>query len=252
MNLIYFVKFIYNNFLLPPGLFIILLLLLALRLFRKQSQAAKILLGLTFFFYLSTTLWLGDFLIHSLEKDYNPPAQIQGDVIIMLGGGATLDTPNTFGKGHLSGSAANRLLTCLQLYQRLQIPIIVSGGQVFKDTGKEAEIAKNILLELGIPEDKILIENQSLNTTENALYTQKILQQCGYQQPILVTSAFHMNRSVKQFAKAGIKVLPYPTDYRTNLTNNFNLRELNSSAEGLNKVSIALKEYLGLWALKWY
>jgi len=48
----------------------------------------------------------------------------------MLGGGAFADTPNVNGKGHLSSIAANRLLTCVQLYYKLDVPIIISGGQI--------------------------------------------------------------------------------------------------------------------------
>lgn len=97
-------------------------------------------------FYLSTTAFFSGILIHSLEDKYRPPAQVKGDVIVMLGGGATLDTPNVSGKGNLSGCAANRLLTCLQLYHALRTPLILSGGRVYQTTGCEAEIAGTILL----------------------------------------------------------------------------------------------------------
>jgi len=63
-----------------------------------------------------------DSLIWSLEKKYQPPSELNGDVIIMLGGGAFADTPNVNGKGHLSSIAANRLLTCVQLYYKLDVP----------------------------------------------------------------------------------------------------------------------------------
>jgi len=62
----------------------------------------------------------------------------------MLGGGAFADTPNVNGKGHLSSIAANRLLTCVQLYYKLDVPIIISGGQIPGHTTSEGEIAMNI------------------------------------------------------------------------------------------------------------
>lgn len=250
--MIYFIKFIYNNFLLPPGIFIILLFLLSLKLCRKQPSIAKILTGIILIFYLCTTPLFSNSLMHSLESKYSPPSEVNGDVIVMLGGGATLDTPNIGGKGHLTGVAANRLLTCLQLYQTLHVPIIVSGGQVFEDTGREAEIARSILISLGIPEGKIILESKSLNTTENAVYTKKLLDKYDYQKPILVTSAFHMERAVKQFEKVNTSVIPYPTDYHINISNQFTLGKLRISADKFNNTSLALKEYLGLLALKWY
>ena len=251
--MLYFIKFIYQTFLLPPGILLVMLALLSGQLFyKKQRNYAFILLGFTILLYGCVTPLCCNTLIHSLENSYQPPKQIHGDIIVILGGGATLDTPNLHGKGHLSGSAANRLLTCIQLYHQLQVPIIFSGGQVYKTTGVEAEIAKSILLDVGIPKDQIIIENKSLNTTENAIYTKIILDRLKYHQPILVTSAFHMPRAVKQFQKVGVTVTPYPTDYYTNVREDFTFTQLIPSAEALNELSIALKEYIGLLVIKWY
>jgi uncharacterized SAM-binding protein YcdF (DUF218 family) len=91
-----------------------------------------------------------------------------------------------------------------------------------------------------------------LNTTENARYTRLILAKHHYSHPILVTSAFHMPRSVRQFNKAGITVTPYPTDYRTNEKQGFIAADLIPTADAFNNFSIALKEHLGLLAIKWY
>ena len=163
-----------------------------------------------------------------------------------------MDTPNLSGQGHLSSHAANRLLTAAQLYHKYHLPIIVSGGKVLETTGTEAEIAHHILLNLGIPEDKILVESQSRNTTENALFSKKIMEQRSLSHPILVTSAFHMPRSVLQFAKAGISVTPYPADYQTNVNGQFTMFDFVPSGEALKNMSLSLKEYIGLAAVKWY
>ncbi|MFA5384743.1 MAG: hypothetical protein WC364_08795 [Eubacteriales bacterium] len=68
-----------------------------------------------------------------MESKYRPPAEINGDVLVMFGNGVTLDTPDLNGPGHLSGSAANRLLTAARLYYITKLPIILSGGRVFKE-----------------------------------------------------------------------------------------------------------------------
>lgn len=250
--LIYFIKFLYSTFLFPPGSIIIALLVLCYYLYRKQAGGAKILILLTVLFYVTTIPLVGDQLIGSLEEKYQPPRDVHGDVIIMLGGGATLDTPNVYGLGHLSGFAANRLLTCAQLYHKLNLPILISGGKVLETTGSEADISKVILMGLGVPEDKIIVENQSLNTTENAKFSKVILVKYGFTQPILVTSAFHMERSVLQFAKVDLPVVPYPTDYQTNLQKKFQPHQLWPAASALQDVSLALKEYVGILAVKWY
>ena len=247
----YFIKFFYNTFLLPPGIHILILGWICVFLFRRHRKPALVLTVFTFLFYLTTTVGFGIWAIHSLEAKHRPPEQVKGDMIIMLGGGATLDTPNLSGRGHLSGPAANRLLTCIQLYHKLKVPIIVSGGMVYKTAGREADIARRILLDAGIPPDKILVENKSRNTIENARYVKKILDRHGCHDPILVTSAFHMDRAIRAFTKVRVGVAPYPTDYRTNVSGRFSWRMLLPSAVAMNDVSLAVKEYLGIAVSGW-
>lgn len=250
--MLYLLKFLYGTFFLPPGIMIVALLVLAIYLYRRQPGTAKIVMMLTLFFYILTTSFVSDRLMGSLEGKYQPPKSVSGDVIVMLGGGATLDTPNVHGQGHLSGFAANRLLTAAQLYQILHVPIAVSGGKVLDTTGLEADIAKKILVGLGVPAEQIITEDKSLNTTENAKFTKALMEQHGFKRPILVTSAFHMERSVMQFEKVGLTVTPYPTDYQTNVATKFESYQLWPSAGALLDTSIALKEYLGIIAVKWY
>ncbi len=247
----YLVKFLYTVFLFPPGLFILVLLLFAWWRRRSRALARTALLAAAVLYLASIGLVSGP-LVHSLETRHTPPDRVGGDVIVVLGGGATLDTPNLGGRGHLSGSAANRLLTGLQLYHKLGVPIIYSGGQVYATGGVEAAIARSVLLNLGVPDDKIITETASLNTGDNARYTAAILAERGFTRPILVTSAFHMERSVRQFQKAGVAVLPFPTDYQENLGRRFHYTDLWPTPLAAGQLVIALKEYLGLAAIAWY
>ncbi|WP_461205771.1 YdcF family protein [Clostridium sp. DL1XJH146] len=250
--MLYFIKTIYKTFLLPPGIIIVFLAILSFISFRKKHKISKFILVATIALYLFSIPLVGEFLIGSLEKEYFPPENPSGDVIIMLGAGATLDTPNVNGKGHLSGYAANRLLTVAQLYKKLDVPIILSGGQVFGFTGKEADIAKEILIGIGIPEEKIITEGKSLNTTQNAQYTKEIIMQYEFRDPIVVTSAFHMPRAVKQFEKVDVQVEGYPTDYQTNINKRYSFYDFIPSASSINYSSLAIKEYIGILVAKWY
>lgn len=250
--MLYLIKFIYTAFILPPGIFILAFILLSIKFYRKQRCIALYLIGTAVFLYSVSISLTSDLLIRPLENQYRPPAQISGDVLVLLGGGATLDTPNLNAKGHLSPVAANRLLTCIQLYNELHLPIVLSGGQVYQTTGCEALIAQQILLDIGVPEQKIFIEKNSMNTIENARYVKELLREHHFHRPVLITSAFHLPRAVQQFKKAGIKVIPYPADYHTNITFRFSPRQLVPSAQALNDFSIALKEYIGLLAVKWF
>lgn len=250
--MLYILKFIYGTLLFPPGILIIAMLAAAYRLRRSSNKAAGSLFVFAFALYLCCSPLLSGTVMRSLESRYSPPPEVRGDVIIMLGGGATLDTPNIGGPGHLSGYAANRLLTAAQLYRKLGVPILVSGGKVFESTGLEADIAARTLLELGVPADKIIKETESLNTTQNAQFSAALLRAYGFRQPVLVTSAFHMHRAVLQFGKAGVTVVPFSTDYQTNRVNDFHAADLLPSSRAMQELVLGLKEYLGIAAAQWY
>lgn len=250
--LVYAIKFIYS-WLLPPGLFIVLLLLLAIRLWKRNRKPSILVIGIALLLYLFSIQPVSQLLLGELETVYAQPelTSVKGDVIVVLGGGATQSTPDLDGQGNLSGSAANRMLTAVRLHRLTGLPILFSGGQVFPDSGNEANIARRQLLELGVADSDILVENRSLNTEQNAVGTAAILKEKGYLHPILVTSAFHMPRSMIEFNKAGLEAQAFPTDYHTNgLNQTFYFSQLSPGAEFLQNSGTALKEYLGIVATK--
>ncbi len=239
------------SLLLPPGIILIALIGLALYLGRQRDFIAQrvlwLIIGLV---YLLSINYVGDLLIASLESRYLPPTVVSGDVIVMLGGGATADTPDIEGQGQLSGQAANRLLTVARLQKMLNVPVIVSGGQVFDDSGKEAIIAKRMLTQLGVAADQVITEEASLNTAQNAQYITKIIEQHEFKQPILVTSAFHMERAILHFDQQNIVVQPFPTAYLANVRSIVNFNKFIPSSSAFDNSCIALHEYLGILAAR--
>ena len=230
---------------LPPGIFFLAFWFVAWRLYRKkEKRLAGMLAALVFVFYLMCTSLVSERLMGALEGTYQPPENPQGDCVIMLGGGAFPDTPDVSGAGTLCSAPANRLLTAVRLQRKLDVPIILSGGQVYSDSGPEAVIASRILKDLGVPEDKIIVEGKSINTTQNAQFSTELMRQHGLTKPILVTSAFHMNRSVLAFAKQDMTVTPYPADYQTNLRHVFHYNKLSPQAGALRDNVIVLQEVL--------
>lgn len=244
----YVTKFIYT-FLLPPGIFILLLLALSIWQYRFAKKRALLLMFFALCLYALSTPYVSTILITSLESRYTPSTKISGDVLVMLGGGATANVPDIDGTGQLSGSAANRLLTTARLYYQTRLPILLSGGQVFSDSSNEALIAKRQLVQLGIPEKHILIENKSRNTEENARYVKKILKEHNFTKPVLITSAFHMERALRNFKKLHINTVPYPTDYKSNPYQTVDINKFVPSAGALSLSSMAMKEYMGIAAL---
>ncbi len=242
--MVYLLKF-GASWVLPPGIFILALFVLAWWLWKKRGEkrAAAVLFALTFAFYLLCTGFVAEKTMGWPESSYQPPERPAGDVII-LGGGAYSDTPDVDGTGTLCASPASRLLTAVRLQRQLDVPILLSGGQVYEDTGAEAKIAKRVLMSLGVPENKILTETRSINTSQNARFSAEILRENGLSHPILVTSAFHMKRSVLNFAKQGVAVEPFPTDYMVAHHPVFHYTKLRPQTEALLDNVTVLQETL--------
>ncbi|RDI40034.1 YdcF family protein [Falsibacillus pallidus] len=246
--MIYAIKLLYSFFL-PPGIFILLPWVGVFWLYRNRNKTgARLALIFSLLLYFFSTTLVGQLTIHHLEYAYTPPQKPDGDVIVMLGGGGVTSPDMNGATGILSGAASNRLLTAARLQKETDLPLIVSGGQVYPDTGNEGNIAKRQLRQLGVPENKIIIDDKSLNTEQNAQYTKKLMELHHFRKPILVTSAFHMKRSVLSFEKVGISVVPFPTDYRTGRTISI---YLNKFAPGdFENLHITAKEWLGILVMK--
>lgn len=145
----------------------------------KNRRPALVLLGVTLLMYFSMTPFNQRCADRQFRTEISAAGNFARRCHRRTRRGASSGTPDIDGEGNLYGSAANRLLTAVRLHRQTGLPILFSGGQVFSDSGNEADIAQRQLLGLGIPEEDILIENQSLNTEQNAVNTAAILQQTG-------------------------------------------------------------------------
>jgi uncharacterized SAM-binding protein YcdF (DUF218 family) len=130
-------------------------------------------------------------------------------------------------------------------------PVIFTGfsGRLIRGTLSESDVALRFFQETTGSTDRILLENRSRNTLENALYTKELTSFAeGTSGPwLLVTSAFHMPRAIEIFADHNIDVIPYPTDFRSNKSNqgfHWNL------AEGASKLKILVHEWIGLFVYR--
>ncbi len=232
--MVYLLKF-GASWVLPPGIFVILLLILTGFLVKFSGRLAIFAGIVTLTFYLLCTGFVADKTMGWLEGKFqiSPEKLASGDVIVMLGGGAIRDSQDVDGEGTLCSSPANRLLTAVRLQKILNVPILLSGGQVYSDSGSEAIISGRILQSLGVPENKILLETKSVNTTQNAIFSAEILRERNFRRPIVVTSAFHMNRAVLNFSRQGIEVIPFPTDFLVPRNPSFHYTKLRPQAEAL-------------------
>ena len=121
-----------------------------------------------------------------------------------------------------------------------------SGGLIQNDV-KEAEVAHKLWSGLGVPESQMIFEDASRNTFENAAFTQKLVHPQKDEKWLLITSAYHMPRSIGIFRALGMNPAPYPVDYRT-LGNGEDYRPPGDGSLAIRNVETALREWVGLGA----
>ena len=234
----------------PLGLSIALVIV-AIFLWRKTRLARWLLIAAVAILWIFSTRLVSQALLYGLETQipgYTVENAPQEPVIIVLGG--FMHSPSvTHTRGEFT-EAGDRLVEGLRLYRAGKAPLIlVSGGEVpglGKATQTEAEAARVLLLDLGVPDSAILVEKQSKSTEENATFSRDMLAQRGIKRALLVTSAAHMPRAVGVFRKAGIEVSPCPTDHLTGWTQPDLPFRILPDPEALNQSNIALHEYVGL------
>jgi len=252
-------------FVYPIGLVFITLLISAIM--KPESKwVKKGIITALIIIWVGGNSWASTTLVRSLEWQYLPPDEVPGgDVIVVLGGGTdSAQYPRQLVE---LDDAADRVFYASWLYHEGAAPrILLSGGYIpflGNNEGSPAENMAIILEMLGVPGDVLILDKESLNTYENALYTKEILDQMGISQIILVTSAQHMPRSAALFNKLDLDVIPAPTDFSVTQARWDNLWEpklqtqlLNiiPSVGNLSATTGAMKEYLGMlvyWLRGW-
>ncbi len=138
------------------------------------------------------------------------------DYAIILGGYFGAEVQSTAGLPQFS-LPVNRFISTFQLYKMGRVRKFLltgGGGTLFGSGPNEADEVHAMLRELGVPEADILVENQSRNSRENALFTKNLLDKTDPgARCLLITSAFHMPRAVGCFEKVGLKTTPFPVDF---------------------------------------
>lgn len=176
----------------------------------------KWILGFTIFAYVISNSFLVDEVVRAWE--YNDDdiylKKTKYDLAIVLGGMGRIDERQQRFDFTYSG---DRLFQTLPLYFQNRVgKILITGGSgsISKPNQREAIYIKKYLKSISIPDSNIIIENNSKNTYENAVFTKHILDSMQFKGSILlVTSSFHMRRSLAIFNKAGYKnITPYVTN----------------------------------------
>ena len=223
---------------------------LFLLLFTRRQRTGKftVTLGVVFLLLMSYDA-LPDRALGTLERRYPPLKEIDSisDVkwIVVLGGGHVTD-PNLPVASRISGESLSRLIEGVIIHKRLpQSRMVLSGGNIFDPVPESKSMAKLAII-LGIDKDDIHEEPAGLDTEDQAMLIKKIV---GKDKFILVTSAFHMPRSMALFQKQGMHPIPAPSGYRVKNRNEVDPFMFFPDSGGIEKMEFAVHEYLGmLWA----
>jgi uncharacterized SAM-binding protein YcdF (DUF218 family) len=172
------------------------------------------------------------------------PEKVDG--IILLGGAVDPERTAEYGQVALNRSAA-RVTETLRLAQHYPTArILLSGGLggLLREPTTEAAATARLLTALGVAPSRLLIEDRSRTTHENAVFSKQIADPQPGQVWILVTSADHMPRAVGCFRKIGWSVVADPVDFEA-------AKRLHMSlAVGLWDIDEAAHEWVGLVAYR--
>jgi uncharacterized SAM-binding protein YcdF (DUF218 family) len=231
-------------------LLLILLAMVILLFHRIRATQVTLLLAVSWLYVCSTALF-ADFLMGTLERDFRPRAMSvmgEADAIVVLGGATRGDTH--MGTLPDLNQQADRLVHAAVLYKAGKAPLLVLSGGSSGHARPEAQLMRETLAVMGVPERAMLLEGASRDTHDNALYTAVVLNGKGVRKILLVTSAFHMRRAAALFEAQGFEVVPSPTDYQRLVAAPVLPRWL-PSVDDLARTTIALREYAGFWVYRY-
>lgn len=135
------------------------------------------------------------------------PVIAKADAIVVLGSGIGAD-------GTLSDESLRRTVHGMQLFKQGLAPVLVLSGPVRREPPwrSEAGARRDLAMQMGIPPDRILTIERVLTTQDEASQTATALGGHETVSVLLVTEGLHMRRAMRLFERAGLKVLPAPSD----------------------------------------
>ena len=247
MSTIYIVSKLFTYLVLPPGIFILLLLLAS---FYAKKFKFIFLLG-AFGFYALSNSFVADILLTPLETPYNVTLDktLKADAVIVLAGGSVAGSTNL----PLANDAYKRSVWGLMIAKQTNLPLYFSGAGLYKKyTEADAfnDSVNEIKTNLQVEDISLHVENRSLDTYQNAKFSKELFKEQGIENPtiFLVTSAYHMKRSVKLYKNFGFNVIPAATGFRISNKPKNNWDYLPNMG-AFQKSYVALHEYAGLLSL---
>jgi uncharacterized SAM-binding protein YcdF (DUF218 family) len=225
------------------------LLLMALR---RRWGVRLVVLGAALYAIMGFSP-LANWILIPLEHAYEPGAADEAAApagIIVLGG-AVSGAADGGDRRVMLNDSADRMIEAVRLAEKFPAaPVIFTGGKgdlfEIEEHETEAELARRFFEGFNIRPPRLVLEDRSRNTLENAVFTARIVAPRPDQRWALVTSAFHMPRALALFEAQGFRVIPAPADLRTRGGRD-RWQIFAKPSDGLRRVDFAAKEWVGLF-----
>ncbi|MBP9743287.1 MAG: YdcF family protein [Burkholderiales bacterium] len=204
-----------QSFFLPPfNAIIIIIIGIILTNFRKKTGIIIALLGILLLYIQATPI-----MAYWISKKYElPPLTSQefqsSQAIVILGGGVNRKGPEYTLDANVSKATLIRLNYAVFLAKQDPTKLIIPSGG-YTGNIREADLMRELLIDIYKVTNPIIVENQSRNTDENAKFAANILLARNIKNVIIVTQAFHMRRAMMLFHKYGLNPVAGSTDYYT-------------------------------------
>ncbi len=236
----------------PDFLLVLFTLIGLICLYAGALKKAKVILSIVVLFMLAiTVLPMGEWLLSPLENRFPTSPQLpeKVDGIIVLGG-AENSTLSAFWKQVELTENSERLYYFMEfMHAYPEATYLFSGGSgdIFPQGYKPADLMRQMFGGLKFDVDTILFESESRNTYENGVNSYKMVKPKPGEKWVLITTAWHMPRSVGIFENLGWDVIPFPVDHATGFAENNFVLTWNFIGN-LNELQTGIKEWAGLFA----
>jgi len=237
--------------LVKPLSWLIILLIIALLARSKRLKRISLITSVSFLLIFTNPFFLNVVLNLWEPKPVAISSLPEYDIGILLGG---FSRHFPISDNITLTRSGDRLWQTLALYKHGKIKKILISGGSFTSDKPESKAVYDALISIGLPDSVIMIEDKSLNTRQNAIYTVELLKQNNnennYLVPevstVIITSAFHMQRSLGCFRKAGLSPESFPVGHLTRHDNVYWARWFRPEPEALRYWELLFNEWAGI------
>ncbi len=249
-NIFWIVSKVFWGLVAPETLLLFLLILGVGLLWIRNNKGGRFIITATVVaISMISILPFSTWVLRPLEDSFSMPQKLpnQVDGIIVLAGTENISVTTARGQPSIHGGG-ERLIAFIRLANIFPDAILLfvgGSGSLIDQKHKSGDTARKVFDQIGLDLERVQFESESKNTAENASKAYELIQPDAGENWILITSAFHMLRSVGTFRKVGWSVTPYPVDFHTTKRSklSFDLTEIGRFSRGI-------REWIGILAYR--